>query len=137
MNYTQNRNTAEWQDKTPEFTSLSIQFANLAKSTFLPSLSQAYTSTNTAVLSCPTQDVTFSMVLIPVNSFVLTIVEASTVIPPSPGGLYDQLCNCMHSSLGCVVAASMPRTTILKSLPAICSKNKTNCVGISVNGTTG
>ncbi|PWW72125.1 Glycoside Hydrolase Family 72 [Tuber magnatum] len=81
--------------------------------------SNSYTPANTAARSCPTADSNWS---------------ASTVLPPTPN---RELCSCMVSSLSCVAATKVREKDTGDLFNYICGEAKTDCAGITANGTTG
>lgn len=93
--------------------------SELAKVTPSGVQSNSYTPTNTAARSCPTADSNWS---------------ASTVLPPTPN---RGLCSCMVSALSCVAATKVQEKDTGDLFNYICGESKTDCSGITANGTTG
>ena len=78
----------------------------------------SYSPTNTALRSCPA---------------VGSSWDASPTLPPTPN---QQLCDCMVADLSCVAKSSVSDESAGELFDFICG-GKTDCSGISGNGTTG
>ncbi|KAJ5937077.1 hypothetical protein N7466_003527 [Penicillium verhagenii] len=79
----------------------------------------AYTPTNTALMSCPTED--------------STAWEA--MASPLPPAADSNLCDCIYDASACVADSSLTTAKLGKLLGVVCGY--TDCSGLDSNGTTG
>jgi hypothetical protein len=102
--------------KLPDYTALSSQLAQATPSS--TSLS-AYSPANTAAQACPTVDANWG---------------ASTNLPPIAN---PDTCTCMIGSLACVAKTGLSGNRTADIFNYICGADKSACVGINANATTG
>ncbi|OCK84888.1 carbohydrate-binding module family 43 protein [Lepidopterella palustris CBS 459.81] len=103
--------------KLPDFSALSSQIAKVTPSGIN---SASYTPTNTVPQSCP-----------PIGT---DWAAKATPLPPAAN---PQLCECMMSTLSCVVSPSVNETDYGDLFGVVCGLPGTPCAGIQHNATTG
>lgn len=100
-----------------DFTNLKSQ---ITKSTPSATNMGSYNPTNSPQ-ACPTSDADFE-------------VAVASGLPPSPD---SDLCDCMYSSLSCVVDSSVDETDYGDLFGYVCGLGGNTCDGIAANGSTG